>query len=297
MPVHNAALDTTTLVRPLSSVHLADAPACGRKAACLGELSARGYTVPASLVVPTAASAAVAAACGLEELLQQCAEESTMAPPARLQDIEQEIAAAFERVEMPDELADQLQAWTSAHGERFAVRSSGTSEDLRGASFAGLYQSFLDVSEEHVPRAVLRCLASLFTARAAIYRRRKGLAHLGSMAVIVQRMVHGEHGGVVFTQAPRRPSAVLLECAAGADDVVSGRVTPSRFYLNRDTLHVEEALDRAGFDILSIRAVARVARAIEAEFGVAQDIEYVVARRIVYILQARPASPGAPVRA
>lgn len=289
--------ETLPLVRALSTIRRADAQLWGSKAACIGELSWRGYSVPPFLVLPVEVYETVIVHCRLKEFVLQLSRESAVAKPARLLAIESEIAEAFEQAEMPEQIQEQTQAWIAAHGDTFAVRSSALYEDLLGSSFAGLYNSFLDVRPEHISRAVLRCYASLFTARAALYRRRKQLAEPGEMAVIIQEMVRGVHGGVVWTRNPRNPETLLIECAGGgADPVVSGQVSPGRFTVNRETLQVEEARDYDGISRAGICAVAREAMAIEAEFGGPQDIEYVMANNTVYILQARPAKAGTYTR-
>src|SRR5947207_8685234 len=59
----------------------------------------------------------------------------------------------------PAAAADVPQAVNGLPGP-FAVRSSGAVEDLAGASFAGQYESVLDVSAEELPEAVGRVFAS-----------------------------------------------------------------------------------------------------------------------------------------
>jgi pyruvate,water dikinase len=172
---------------------------------------------------------------------------------------------------------------------QFAVRSSATNEDLPGTSFAGQYRSFLHVERPNVSRMVVRCFASLFGAGAALYRRRRHGADMGRMAVLVQEMVESDHAGVVFTQAPNRPAQLLIECAPGlGEHVVSGSVSPNRYYLNRTTVTIEAMRERWPLDLDQVRQVAREALAIEREFGGAQDVEYGVREGAVYILQARP---------
>lgn len=66
-----------------------------------------------------------------------------------------------------------------------AVRSSATAEDLPTASFAGQQSSFLNVvGKDGVAKAVLECLASVFTDRAITYRVHNKFDH---MAVKVGR--------------------------------------------------------------------------------------------------------------
>lgn len=279
------------MLTPVAAIAPADAPLCGSKAFRLGELSARGYAVPAAVVVTTAGYRAFLEENRLVPLVEAREAESVEAGAPRLVAIASEIAAAFEEAPLPHGVRAGLDEWLRTAGAAgFAVRSSATSEDLPGASFAGQYTSFLDVAPADVPRAVVRCFASLFNARAALYRRRKGMPHAGAMAVIVQEMVPSDHAGVVFTRAPRRTGQLLVECAPGCgEDVVSGTVAPNRYYLNRSTLDVEEALEPSALDARDVRAAARAALAIERDLNGPQDVEYAVARGALSILQARPA--------
>jgi phosphoenolpyruvate synthase/pyruvate phosphate dikinase len=293
------------MLKTLEHVRRSDAGQCGPKSACLGELLARGYAVPASIVLPTSVFEMFLANSGLEPLIGSYAEESGEAHPARLVAIERDIRARFDAVELPDDVRHEIEAWTRHRTGPFAVRSSATNEDLPGATFAGQYDSFLMIDTHDISRMVRRCFASLFNARAAVYRRRKGIRAIGSMAVLVQTMVPCVHAGIVYTQAPGRPDMLLVECTVGLGDVVaSGSVTPNRYYLNRSTLEIEEAREQHPMNIASVRAASRAALSIERHFGGPQDVEYGVAAKDdqdaeddraggmggVYILQARPIS-------
>ena len=58
-----------------------------------------------------------------------------------------------------------LEAAAALGAERFAVRSSGTAEDLEGASFAGQYETILGVSLGGLPEAVRRVFNSAGASR------------------------------------------------------------------------------------------------------------------------------------
>jgi pyruvate,water dikinase len=279
------------VLRTLANTRAADAALCGQKAARLGELVARRYRVPPSLIITATRFDECLAVNGLDQL-RTLAAESVTASPQRLIAIEEEVTARFERADLPREAAADIDTWLQmSAAEHFAVRSSATNEDLPGVSFAGQYRSFLNVERPHVSRMVVRCFASIFAAGAALYRRRKHVADIGRMAVLVQELVQTDHAGVVFTQAPNRQAQLLIECAAGLGvHVVSGSVSPNRYYLNRTTLAIEEKQERFPLDLEHVRLVARQALAIEREFGGAQNVEYGVCDSSIYILQARPAS-------
>src|SRR6187431_3050355 len=136
---------TVAGVRPLRDVRMADVAEVGGKAASLGELMASGVRVPDGVVIAAAAA--------------------DMTPDER-------------------RWLSGAGAWDLGAGP-FAVRSSGIAEDGAERSFAGMYESVLNVSADDIPAAVDRCLASASAARVAEYEAAGG----GRMAVIVQRMV------------------------------------------------------------------------------------------------------------
>jgi phosphoenolpyruvate synthase/pyruvate phosphate dikinase len=218
-------------MRSLSAISGHDAPWCGSKAAWLGELMARGYLVPPGVALSTETFNRFIARPELSGLIARSVEAAATAPPAELRSISDSVRDAFELQDLPAEVVNRLSNWLQKSPRAtFAVRSSATNEDLPGATFAGQYDSFLNVPAPEIPRAIVRCFASLFSARAFLYRRRKGFTAPGEMAVIVQAMIHGQHAGVVFTRAPNRPAMLLMECVPGpAEGVVSGAIAPSRY--------------------------------------------------------------------
>src|SRR6266508_2341566 len=95
--------------------------------------------------------------------------------------------------------------WPAGPGAgRFAVRSSGVAEDLADASFAGQYDTLLDVALPDLPAAVREVFGSAGNQRIAAYHRaRAGQPVPGSgMAVLVQPMVDADAAGVAFTAHP-----------------------------------------------------------------------------------------------
>src|SRR5262249_58510194 len=87
--------------------------------------------------------------------------------------------------------------------------------------------------------AIERCWRSLFTERAVAYREKQNVDSAGlAMAVVVQKLVPAESAGVLFTRDPLDGSGkrMLAEASWGLGEVVvSGRVQPDRFTLDRTT--------------------------------------------------------------
>jgi pyruvate,water dikinase len=197
---------------------------------------------------------------------------------------------------------------------RVAVRSSATAEDTAETSFAGQQETILGVEgEEPLLEAVERCWHSLEGERAVAYRNRQGVDNRQmSMAVVVQRLIEADVAGVLFTRNPLDPDGrtMLVEASWGLGEVVvSGRVQPDRFVLERDSGQVREqqlgikAIRRTArgeehvpaeqqqrycLDEEALIQLAALGRQVEAYYGAPRDVEWAWSEGKFYLLQARP---------
>jgi pyruvate,water dikinase len=202
--------------------------------------------------------------------------------------------------DLPTDLAEQYRGLCADRTDApVAVRSSAIGEDSAGASFAGQYETVLDVrGESALAAAVERCLDSLESDRAAAYQSEHG-EDSGSdqpiaMSVVVQRMVDARVAGVLFTADPvsgRRDRPVIDSVAGLGEALVSGHATPDHYELDRSgaTLH----MDAVGDEPLLSHAerVELLASALEAEAseGLALDLEWAIdSAGELQWLQARP---------
>ena len=86
---------------------------------------------------------------------------------------------------------------------KVAVRSSAIGEDSGDASFAGQYETVLNVEGPTALRlAIEDCLRSLDDARATAYRADHADQSEVRMNIVVQRMVDARAAGVLFTANP-----------------------------------------------------------------------------------------------
>ena len=122
-----------------------------------------------------------------------------------------------------------------------AIRSSAITEDIQKASSAGQYESFLNVrGYENVIYNVIKCWASLFTARAMYYRKKYGQPLETGIGVIVQRMVNADRSGVAFTVDPANPvegkNNIIMEgCFGLGETLVQGQVEPDYYIVDKET--------------------------------------------------------------
>jgi len=117
-----------------------------------------------------------------------------------------------------------------------AVRSSATAEDLPEASFAGMLDSFLNISgQDQLMDACRRCYASLFTDRAIGYREKMGFDHMKvALSIGIQQMVRSDQAGAgVMFSIDRKsgfPNLVVISAAWGlGENVVQGMVIPDEY--------------------------------------------------------------------
>jgi pyruvate,water dikinase len=195
-----------------------------------------------------------------------------------------------------DELPEDLEHWyRSLGGGAVAVRSSALDEDGSDASFAGQYETVLNVVGESALRAaVIQCLASLTSHRASSYRGKDAGSPL-RMCVVVQRMVDARSAGVLFTADPvsaRRDRLVIDAVRGLGEALVSGEVTPDHYELDlQDNIVLRDCVDVSA-QILSdaeIHLLAQQARNAALRFGEPLDAEWAIDQSgELFWLQARP---------
>ena len=196
-----------------------------------------------------------------------------------------------------------------------SIRSSGVSEDSLNASFAGLFDTFLNIKPEPdlVSENIKKCWASLFNERAIIYRLRKKIPHLERMAVVVQEMIPAEISGITFTTHFLNNENLLIESSYGFGDmIVSGKVEPDNYTVNRENLEIREkkigrknkmstveseeikiveiGKELAEKQVLSddkIKEIAKVCLKVEKIFNYPQDIEWCISNNKLWLLQSR----------
>ena len=171
----------------------------------------------------------------------------------------------------------------------FAVRSSAVSEDSALASFAGEFETVLDVrTDEEIRRAIHVVRRSRHSARVQAYSQAQGLEETEhEIAIVVQCLIRADLSGVLFTADPITGDLMRMTgnfVKGLGEALVSGQANPRTFTLARPkgTYSGPAELNRLA------RELYRNACGLEKELGSPQDIEWAVAGRRLYILQSRP---------
>jgi rifampicin phosphotransferase len=179
-------------------------------------------------------------------------------------------------------------------GDRYAVRSSAPAEDLPGASYAGMYESVLNVAPADVAAAARQVWQSGTAGRVAAYREGRakgaGQAEIGAMAVLVQVMVEAQAAGVAFTADPitgNHGEVVITAVRGLGERLVGGEAVGDEWVVSAGRARCRRSAEDA-IDAGQARQVARLAQRAEALFGAPQDVEWAIAGGRVFLLQARP---------
>ncbi len=202
------------------------------------------------------------------------------------------------------------------------MRSSATAEDLPEASFAGQYETSLNIEgKDDLLKHVKHCFASMWTDRAIAYRDENQIAHNQvQIAVLVQSMIQAKSAGVLFTRNPLSSSEteMMIESNFGlGESVVSGQTVPDRFVIDcgpedecslvsreigtkdvmiegtADGIHSValsfEKSQQSSLEDNEVIELSKIAGSVERLFKSPQDIEWAIDQAgIVHILQSRP---------
>lgn len=279
-----------TLIYSSFDLNKTDCPVSifGGKAASLAKLSQAGFRVPPFIALSHKAS------LSFEGKLKQ--------KPAKefFQEIQQTIS----------------QLWKQKPTLRFAVRSSALSEDGKEQSYAGMYETVLGVSPAQVPGAVERVWASAKQERVKHYSAKSSQSGIG---VVIQEMIDPDTSGVAFDGHPvsGNRSQVLISAVPGlGEGLVSGELNADNYVfesvgekwkrVSREVAHkshslrfnkqfkpVKVKIPESSSTIPSLkdkdcREVATLVRACSAHFQAPQDIEWVLKKGTLYLVQSRP---------
>jgi len=215
-----------------------------------------------------------------------------------------------------------LQSLSLSEIPSWAVRSSAVGEDGL-FSFAGQFDSYLNVPSNKLAEAYLKVVASRFNTNAVIYRLSNDVKDAeSSMAVLFIPMIDAESSGVMLTANPIDPhdNNVVISSVKGlAVDLVGGQAESDTLYIDRNTLNIsaqvcgrkesmvvasgEEGLIKQDVPASQVDApsissetateMTKIALKIEDYFGMPQDIEWVLDKAgKCWIIQSRPLRTG-----
>ena len=169
--------------------------------------------------------------------------------------------------------------WRKMGAVPLAVRSSASGEDGAGDSFAGVFESVLNVTQTDLESAIETVYNSFSATKVKSYGGEAGPGN-----ILLQQMVAAEYSGVLFTKDPQASGLVLIELVQGtADDLVSGQVTPKAFRFGR----FSHELFSAELPPIDLTPLLAIGARCEQIFKTPQDIEWTYKDGRFQIVQSR----------
>ncbi len=273
----------------------------GGKGANLHRLISLNHNVPEGFVISTAAQQVFFKENLLQSRLRENFQLLQTANPGDVTRAAEAIRFAIKEAPFPPELLNEVEIALGQIGyaHTFAVRSSGAREDSTSNSWAGQFDSFLDVKIENVPNCIKQCWASLFTSRAVTYNVEayRNLADI-EFAVVIQRMVPSDVSGVAFSLEPvaNDRSKVVIEASRGvAQNLLSGgEVAFSAIMDKSEDMLLKKSYSQQKYaELLSMDQLSQISKEvmrIEEEFEMPVDVEWSYAAGKLFLLQVRPAT-------
>ncbi len=174
--------------------------------------------------------------------------------------------------------------------EKYAVRSSSNIEDGKTDSFAGQFDTYLNVSKENLKEKIIECFKSLYNENVLEYLNKKNIDIKElKMNVIVQKMVKSELSGIVFTANPQgilNESVIVVGEGLG-ENIVLDKVNATSYYYNLDdNLYYFEG-EKDYLTKENLEKLVDISKSIEEILGKYLDIEFAIVKDNIYILQAR----------
>jgi len=316
-----ARLQPVPLTLPLAQVR--EGLFYGGKAEKLGELTRMGLAVPAGFGISAYAQKLFFEGGGLEEFLREAVAHSHIGDLASLREAGEAIREKIMSQPLPPELSQAIQEQlANLRSSRLAVRSSGLQEDSL-FSFAGQFETVLNVPRDLVEARYKEVIASQFTPRALYYCHTTGFSYQElAMGVVVMEMVAARTAGVLYTDDPRGGGGAIINAVCGLGSLaVAGVVEPDIYRLEGgkivaqhvgDKTHMHVAAPEGGIlDVAipedrqgpclapaQVQTLAGLGNRVKEHFGLPQDIEWALdTEDRFFLLQARPLRVSAKLKA
>ena len=197
----------------LSGISHDDIPLVGGKGASLGEmyrnLTSKGIRVPNAFVCTTNVYRDFITYNNINEYVESAFQNIDLSKRFELSRFGSEIRSYIKSCSLPPHHVNDISRWYLALSENtsgdVAVRSSSVSEDGVEHSFAGMYDTFLNINTiDGVMQSIVGCYASVYNDRAIAYQIspehncNSSSSIESSIAVVVQQMVRSDLSSSTF---------------------------------------------------------------------------------------------------
>jgi pyruvate,water dikinase len=301
----------------------ADQSLVGGKGFSLIKMARGGFPVPAGMVLTVGFFDEWLAELNAREDLRLLATDGDDALQAKTSAL-QEAAGRLRLSEAQQSfLAEKIAALGLPADQLYSVRSSSPEEDMAGASFAGMYETYLGVTADKLQERIRDVFVSCIDYRVVAYKKQKGFDYTRySIAVVVMAQIVSEVAGVAFSINPLNNcfDEIVINANFGVgESVVSGDTVPDQFVVDKIANQVisQKVGDKkiaivigpdGGTERLSsdrrpeatlspdqVLELAAMVGRVEKYYGMPMDTEWAYADGSFHMLQARPITTYIPL--
>ncbi|MBS3731787.1 MAG: hypothetical protein KGY42_02670, partial [Desulfobacterales bacterium] len=197
------------------------------------------------------------------------------------------------QAEMPKSLENEVSEALKQHGmadTALALRSSAVGEDLQ-ASFAGQFESRLNVAPKNWVDAYKEVLASKYSPHALYYRMSQGFTDLMTpMAVLIMPTIEAEVSGILYTRDQNHPEQAALYMVSGSGEkLADGETFQAQAEFDRRHGRLHDPGPSCPLPRQTLTDLFCLGQTLEDIFGAPQDVEWLVDKdRQIRIVQSRP---------
>ncbi len=310
-------------IKTFEQIFKEDINIAGGKGASLGEMANMGISVPFGFVILASAFDRFLEEAALGAEVEEIIKKADHKDINSIDKASNKIRDLISEAKIPNDIEKEIiEAFADLKIKYAAVRSSATAEDSLAASWAGEFETYLNITQKNLLDSVKKCWSSFFTSRAIFYRVEKKLnKQKVSMAVVVQKMVQSEIAGTCFTAHPvsKDRSQIIIEAGFGLGEaIVDGKITPDTYVVEKSNSKkqkpkiFDKSISEQGVMIVKsnygikeaivpktkrlkqkltdkkIIKLAKICLGIERHYKKPQDIEWAFEKKKFYIIQSRP---------
>jgi len=220
-------------------------------------------------------------------------------------------------------LYDKLKQLHQPEDRMYSVRSSSPEEDMQGASFAGMYETYLGVTKDQLEARIRDVFVSCIDFRVVAYKRQKGFDYTRyAIAVVVMAQIKSDKAGVAFSINPLNNcyDEVVINANFGlGESVVSGDTVPDQYVVDAPSRTIlskkigdkgvavtigegggtatvsKESAQQAALSDQQILELTDTVKRVEAYYDMPMDTEWAYEGDTLYMLQARPITGYIPL--
>lgn len=303
-------------VSSLIDLTATDVTIAGGKATSLSKLLRNNNPVPNGFVILTNAFHEFIKANNLNGEIEVILANIDINNPKKVSTASKKIKKIILNKTIPKGIVEEIEStFYNLDSKKVAVRSSATDEDSISSSWAGCFESYLNVDKSNLIEGIKRVWASLYNPRCLMYKYNSGINKDISVGVIVQEMIQAEVSGICFTAHPVTgdKNTVIIEAGFGIGEaIVGGKITPDMYLVHKHKKQItykqiseqrikysqgkknnevykvdkkKQSLQKLSDD--QIITLFEKCIFIEEIFGTYQDIEWALVDNNFYITQSR----------